>query len=297
MKIVTLATSHNRKHKTLAALKSLHNQTLPDNVRIQHVVVDDGSVDHTSEMINKYFPNVVILKGTGNLYWAGGMRFGWREYVKNIDFDLMLLYNDDVYLEPDALIRLLNTSAIFQYEGGCKDHVVVGSFHDGATPPITTYGGLLRGTSWHPLRFRIIDPPKEKYTCVETLNMNSCLITKALIDKVGFLSDYFIHSGADFEFGLKTIKAGGKVVLAHGYLGECKRNLMHDNFIESSRSLIDCYMNFLGTKQQPFLQRLRYFKTHGGYLWVVFFASPYLYLPFKYAWLKFLRFMVRGLNF
>jgi GT2 family glycosyltransferase len=289
MKIVTLVTCFNRKNKTLSALSKLHNQILPSNVEMQHVVVDDGSTDGTTEAVVSSFPNVVILKGTGNLFWAGGMRLGWSEYIKKINFDYILLYNDDVVFKNDAILKLINESTLFKADGGCKEHIVVGSFHSGDNLSTTTYGGLIRSSYWHPLRFKIIDPPVDKYILVDTLNMNACLATHELTKEVGFLSEYFIHCGADTEYGLKVRRAGGKIILAKGYFGECERNTIVDDFISTSKNLHDCYKTLLGNKQQPIRERFKYFKNYAGSFWLFLFIAPYLILPAKYAWIKFLK--------
>ena len=77
--IATLATCHNRIEFTRSSLTSLYNQI--DNQKIfsfTHIIVDDGSTDGTLDMISKEFPEVRVIKGDGNLYWAGGMRLGWE---------------------------------------------------------------------------------------------------------------------------------------------------------------------------------------------------------------------------
>ncbi|MCK5871698.1 MAG: glycosyltransferase family 2 protein [Methylococcales bacterium] len=48
----------NRVDRLEHALNSVYNQTLsPDEV----FVIDDGSLDHTHQMINQYFPNVIYI--------------------------------------------------------------------------------------------------------------------------------------------------------------------------------------------------------------------------------------------
>ena len=59
---------HNRKHFTRDCLLSLRKQTF-QNFTI--IVIDDGSSDGTGEMIQKEFPEVVLLHGDGNLWWTG----------------------------------------------------------------------------------------------------------------------------------------------------------------------------------------------------------------------------------
>ena len=70
MHIVTLATWHNRKEKILSALGNLHEQDLPENETLTHVLVDDGLSDGTAEAVRSAFPDVNVVVGTGNLHWV-----------------------------------------------------------------------------------------------------------------------------------------------------------------------------------------------------------------------------------
>ena len=281
MRIVTLATCHNRREKTLSALNDLYAQELPEWVNVEHVLVEDGSTDGTAAAVAERFPDVEIVPGAGKLFWAGGMRYGWEQAVRGKMFDYLLVYNDDVRLETSALQRLLKTSEEYVADGGVAEHVVVGAFRS-STCEETTYSGVVRSSRWHPLRFRKVDPLEKNYQIVDTVNMNSCLITKKALALVGFLSSFYNHGGADYEYGLKLRKSGGSIILAPGYSGICDRNYEQDNFISNSSSLKEAYYKLLSTKNQPFKQRLSYFKRHGGRMWVIYFWAPYLTMPVKY---------------
>lgn len=284
MRIETLATCHNRREKTLQALVDLHAQQLPDGVEMGHTIVDDGSSDGTSEAVKKTFPDVEIVHGDGGLFWAGGMRYGWNESVKDKSFDYLLVYNDDVCLHADTVARLLKTGRTYLDNGGKKAHAVVGAFKDGDGK--TSYGGVVRHSLWHPLRFRQVDPPEVGYMFVDTMNMNACIVSKAAVEDVGFLSDFFKHSGADYEYGLKLRKSGGVVLLISGYVGECNRNDEKGSSSESGVSLLERWRRLVSTKEQPPKQRAKYYKEHGGPFWLLYFLLPYITLIFKHVFYK-----------
>ena len=82
-------------------MDALYNANLPDNLEIDVFLVDDGSTDGTYEAIKSMFSDVNLIKGSGNLFWAGGMRLAWETALKNHDFNYFLLLNDDVILFPD----------------------------------------------------------------------------------------------------------------------------------------------------------------------------------------------------
>lgn len=279
MRIETLATCHNRREMTLQALAGLHAQKLPEGVTMGHTVVDDGSSDGTSEAVKEAFPDVEIVLGDGGLFWAGGMRYGWNESVKDKSFDYLLVYNDDVRLHDDALTRLLRAGKSLLNDGGPKEHAVVGVFLDDEGN--TSYGGVVHKSRWHPLRFRRVDPSAESYTLVDTMNMNACLISKQALEKAGFLCRHFVHSGADYDFGLRLKKMGGAVIQGPQYAGLCNRNDIDDAITNSTDSIRLQYKKLLGPKGEPFGQRMIYYARHGGVFWAVWLVSPYILLPFR----------------
>ena len=79
--IAVILTCFNRKEKTVNCIRKLKAQ---ENVEdIVFLVVDDGSKDGTREAIEQLPYLVKILKGSGNFYWAGGMRVGIQYYLDN----------------------------------------------------------------------------------------------------------------------------------------------------------------------------------------------------------------------
>jgi len=283
MKIVTLTSVRNRIDHTLTALSDLHEQALPLDVSLAHVIVDDGSTDGTGEAVRRDFPDVEIVAGDGQLYWAGGMRFGWVKCVSRKGIDYLFVYNDDVRLEPDAISCLLEAAASQN-----EPHVVVGSFLS-MNGQETTYGGRWRSSRWHPLKFAKIVEPNGTLQEADTLNMNGALISRSALSKVGFLSDYFVHAAADFEYGLKLRKADGKVIVAGQHIGRCDLNPASIILPEHSEKLADSLRQLFDKKREPLRQRLKYYYHHGGWLWPVFVIAPYLTILFRHLHKQFRR--------
>lgn len=273
MHIVALTTCHNRREKTLQSLKSLYSQKLPLGVNFEVTIVNDGSTDGTTLAVKQTFPDVEIIEGNGNLYWAGGMRFGWEESVRHKKFDFLFVYNDDIHLKQDALAHLIEISSfVSKYEGLL--HVIIGAFTDQSSQN-TTYGGLINNCWWHPLRFKRVDPTGNPQK-VDTLNMNAALITYKALDQVGFLANYFQHSGADYEYGLRLRKAGGTIWLSSNSIGWCDRNSIQGTMYESNISLRERLYRLFSLKGHPLYQSLRYYKDHGGVFWLILWLGLYL---------------------
>src|SRR6185312_3164384 len=105
-KIAALLTCFNRKSITLKALTSLYASAAAAHVDLSVFLVDDASTDGTSEAIKSGFPGVHVIRGSGNLFWNGGMRLAWQN-AAGARPDFFLWLNDDLELFPESLGRLI----------------------------------------------------------------------------------------------------------------------------------------------------------------------------------------------
>lgn len=70
-------------------------------------MTDDGSTDGTSEAIREFFPYVTVLRGDGNLWWAGAINMALQHILpKASDDDYVLTLNNDVIFKEDYLANL-----------------------------------------------------------------------------------------------------------------------------------------------------------------------------------------------
>lgn len=118
MRIFIVIAVFNRKEFTLQCLLMLKHQTYR-NFGI--VVVDDGSTDGTSEEIQRYYPDVVLVKGDGNWWWTKSMNRGVQKAIEH-GADAVITMNNDTQFnakliedlvtlhqqKPKALIGSLN---------------------------------------------------------------------------------------------------------------------------------------------------------------------------------------------
>lgn len=271
--IIALTACHNRAELTATSLKSLMRQNLPKGCRMSVVVVNDGCTDNTLELISSISEKIKILNGTGNLYWAGGMRFAWENWIYKQDYDFLFVFNDDIYLEKNALITIMKDYFVAK-EKGPKLNVVSGAFKDHFTGKLT-YGGYLNCSFWHPLRFKILEP-NGSVQKIDTLNMNAALIPNEVITKIGFLSSYFTHGGADTEFGLRLRKYKGQVWLSKRTIGTCSRNPKISNDEYMKLTISGKFAWLTNKKNEPLYVRYKLFKNHGGPFWWILFFGPYV---------------------
>ena len=218
MEIAVLLTCFNRKEKTLHALKKLMlaHKTVSEKVSLEIYLTDDGSTDGTGEAVKEKFPDAVILQGNGNLYWAGGMRNSWKEAIKG-NYDAYLLLNDDTNVFTNVFQELISTHEYCQKNYG-RNGIYLGSTYDAATKKIS-YGGA-KLTNKFMFKYHFLTPNGHFQNC-ELGNANIMMVPKEVVDKIGILSEGYIHGVADYDYTLKAIKKNIPVLITPKYSGTC----------------------------------------------------------------------------
>lgn len=219
MKIAVLLATFNRKDKTLACLKNLWEQELPEGVQLEAFITDDASADGTAEAVQRQYPQVHLYPGNGNLYWAGGMRRSW-EAATETNPDFYLLLNDDTFIIKDAIKRLLLSFNNYSKKS-MRAVICVGRTKDPDSGNVS-YGGR-KLFSKRRLQSYLIPDVQEEVEC-DTGEGNIMLVPKAVVEKIGMLSDRYTHTFADIDYTLRAKKAGFKVVVPPGVMGDCKND-------------------------------------------------------------------------
>lgn len=274
MRIIALTTCHNRRDVTLRSVSDLVNQKLAANVSLYIVVVNDGSTDGTAEALQRYHPNVEVVPGSGNLYWAGGMRHGWNQSLQYKNFDALIVFNDDIILYPDAIERMLKLHTQLKREG-VTAHAVAGPFIDSNTGR-QTYGGLIRKKGlWPSLNFHTPHVAAKPVRC-DTLNMNMALLSADSISRIGFLDKNYTHGAADIDFGLRLTSAGGEVWQLNHIVGSCPRNTCKGTSAEPGISLTERMRRVFSIKEAPPRERFVHCRRHAGKAWFLVFLWAYI---------------------
>src|SRR3712207_2476522 len=97
---------YNRWHYTEACLEALREQTFQ---AFRTVVVDDGSTDGTAGHLERAFPEVTVLKGSGTLYWTAAVNLGIAHALVQGATRVMTL-NNDTLPPPDFLAQMHDQS-------------------------------------------------------------------------------------------------------------------------------------------------------------------------------------------
>ena len=110
-RIFVLIPTYNRRNILSATLTKVREQLPPEIAQI--FVVDAGSTDGTCAEVLQQCPSAEIIKGHSDMWWTATVNHGQKHLAKTARTgDRVLLMNDDIDLEKQALIRLLEASSL-----------------------------------------------------------------------------------------------------------------------------------------------------------------------------------------
>ena len=267
-RLAIIMTCHNRRDITLCCLKRLSQQQVNYTVYL----VDDGSTDGTLEAVSQDYPEVKLLRGDGNLFWAGGMRMAFSEALKG-DYDYYVWLNDDTMLNPDAFKTLLAIHRDLSAKGD-SDAIVAGSTQD----PITgkpTYGGAVKSKRWYSNKLEFLEPSTELQEC-DTMYGNCVFIPRAVAQKVGNIDSAYVHSLGDIDYGLRARQAECTVWAAPGFIGTCAQNSVIGSWIDPDLPVLQRLKKVVQVKNFPLAPWTAFTKRHSGSFWFLYWCLPYI---------------------
>jgi len=305
--VCVLLTTYNRADVTIKALNSIDDESL----RIDYLVVDDASSDGTraalrdwnntdtdnvtrdtnEEPLRKSKGILHIIKGSGSLYWAGGMRKG-MEFLLNADkkagetvvkegdklirrrvkpYDYLLLINDDVVFYPGIIRKMIERS---KSKG---DMPVTGATRDKKGK--ASYGGVIYDMK--KAKPRQMDISEAEEYPVDTINCNCFLLPWEIFREAGAFDSMYIHSLADHDYGFTLSNMGYDIWLTDFYVGECEDNSIKGTWRDRTLSRSERLKKKESVKGLPRKQWYYYLKKNFGSRQAIWHSiTPYLRILF-----------------
>jgi GT2 family glycosyltransferase len=269
--IAVCLTSYNRREVTLHCLRKLAGVALPASHDLKIYLTDDASADGTAEAVFEEFPDVIVLQGSGHLYWGGGMTLSLAAAMA-VGYDYYLWLNDDVELYSDGLKRVIGTYNSVSNNGE-NPVLIIGAVCESATQK-TTYSGVTC-TSISPIKFIITQPnPNVPVEC-DTMNGNVVLVPAEVVRKVGNLDPKFTHAIGDFDYGLRARRSGFGIWIAPGFVGSCSKKIRPASWASAGLSFKERIRVLKSPLGPPFGQFMMFAYRHGGLRGIVFALFGY----------------------
>ena len=255
--VAVLMACYNRKQKTLEAFNALTEALTGATFTVY--LVDDGSTDGTSEAVTSAFPDTVVIRGDGNLFWAASMCLAERRAMRS-HFDYLLWLNDDTHLRPNAIDEMLELSR------QQPKAIIVGATVDPASGQ-TTYGGRMRVDS-HPQRFSLV-AVSDSVQVVNNFNGNCVLIPASIRQLLGPIDGSFPHAFADDDYGQRAMTRGVAMLQAPSFVGYCATNPPRP----APAGFVQRWRHYESPKVLPWRAQYQYMRRHGDATWPVWFAA------------------------
>jgi GT2 family glycosyltransferase len=197
-KIYIILPVHNRMDITQKFINYLNLQSYK---KFHLILIDDGSADGTSEAVRNTISELTIIRGNGNLWWAGGLQegFNWiKNHVKNPQ-DLILIINDDTFFKEDFLkngVKLISKN---------PSSIICAERYSLETKNILDKGVKV---NWWNFSFNPMPNPEE----INCLSTNGIILTVGDFLKTGgFIPEKLPHYASDYEFTIRANRLGLKL--------------------------------------------------------------------------------------
>jgi hypothetical protein len=259
--IAILIPVHNGIKYTSKCLKGLYGLIEREPVskaRFNIIVIDDGSDDGTEEMIQTEFPQTILLKGNGNLWWSGGINEGMKFAINQLNCNYVLWWNNDIVPAADYFSKLVTILiAELPEVAGSKIYYA----HD--PKMIWSMGGIFDTRNGRKFMTGMNAYDSEKFKRIynaDWLPGMGTILHKSVIEKIGMLDNLnFPQYHGDSDYTLRAKKAGYQIkVFPQLEIWNDKSNsgLLHrDNFRLLMRSLTDIKSNYHIGKDFLFYRR------------------------------------------
>jgi GT2 family glycosyltransferase len=197
----------NKPNLTLSCVESLKKSSY-NSYKI--VVVDNGSVDDSLEILNSKTSDYHLIVSNKNLGYTGGNNLG-IEYALENNAEYILLLNNDTLVECDSLEILIHAISKDDNIGIVQPKIYYYPEKNIIWCGPTSFNKFF-------LRPKLVGNSQDGINLYNlTLNLSyavgcATLIRKEVFVNIGLLDDDFFAVCEDVDFGLRAIESGYKIV-------------------------------------------------------------------------------------
>ena len=183
-RILTIIVSYN----FMPWLHKCIDSVLEYSMETDILVIDNHSADATVETLAKCYPQVKVIANDNNLGFGAANNIGIQYALKNKYKDGVLLLNQDAWLYPDTISRLVAVASTLSNAGVVSPVHLAGNGQE-----------LENGFKTYVGHNTIDSLPSEPFS-VPFVNAAIWYIPLHVIAKIGMFSPVFYHYGEDIDF-------------------------------------------------------------------------------------------------
>lgn len=184
-------------NKCLSSLKN-------NNIKLNTIVIDNGSTDHSQDFIKLNFPEVEFIQSNSNLGFGIANNIGIKKAHEN-GADFVFLLNQDAWIEKDTIEKLVNVS-IKEPKYGVISSMHLNGKGDALDFNFSTYitpkkcPSLVSDIYFNKITDQLYE--------IEFVNAAAWLITRKCIDSVGGFDPLFNMYGEDNNYLQRVLYHG-----------------------------------------------------------------------------------------
>lgn len=204
--VVTI--NYNQSKVTIDLLESLRKITYPN---IEIIVVDNASPSDNPDTLKTLFPEIILIKSSQNLGFAGGNNLG----IRKAKGEYILLLNNDTEVTPDFLEPMVQKFVHNPLVGAVSPKIY---FHH--TPKMLQFTGIspinnttIRSTGWGfgKMDEGQFDEDKESYFA----HGAAMMVPRKVIEEVGLMAEIFFLYYEEMDWGQRIRNEGYKILYVH----------------------------------------------------------------------------------
>lgn len=205
MKVCTIIVSYNFEKWIQLCLNSLYSSSVATEI----VVIDNASTDNTCNIIADRYPSVVLIQNQDNLGFGKANNIGFK-YAIERGCDYVFLINQDAWIEPDTLQKLIDASE------SNPDFGIISPIHLNGAGDKLDFGFATYSSLSSLAEAQAID---DEITECKFINAAMWLMPIAALKKVGGFAPIFPHYGEDVDYAHRVRYHNYKVGFVRGAYG------------------------------------------------------------------------------
>lgn len=202
----------NRNHREYVTRCLRHLDALAEACS-EVVVADDASTDGSVEAVRRQFPAAHVVQAPARLGAAGIRNLGIRFARERFDFDYLLFLDNDAFVEPDTLTRLLDAAEADAVVGivapKAYQDLAARRLHLAGELGVSLSSGRVRDVGAGEVDHGQHDTPRRIAVC----SGFTMLVRREVIDRLGGFDEAFQGAAwEDIDFCLRAGREGFAVL-------------------------------------------------------------------------------------